>query len=102
MAAVPLHRQFAGQARLVRLLLWRIGDSTNIDACLTEARASNMIDEDDEAFLRKCLAVEEALRDGSANIDAECVANSFDFPITQETVARLRRCADKLNRADAA
>ena len=98
MAGVPIERQFAGQARLVRLLLWRVGDSTDIDACLAEARASNMIDEDDEAFLRKCMAVEETVRDG----DEADAAPDFDFPITQETIVRLRRCADKLNRADAA
>ena len=98
MAGVPIERQFAGQARLVRLLLWRVGDSTDIDACLAEARASNMIDEDDEAFLRKCMAIEEAVRDDG---EADAAPDS-DFPITQETVARLRRCADKLNRADAA
>lgn len=98
MAAVPIERQFAGQARLVRLLLWRVGDSTDIDACLAEARSSNMIGEDDEAFLRECMTAEEALRDADGT---EAVAPS-DLPITQETVARLRRCADKLNRADAA
>ena len=98
MAGVPIERQFAGQARLVRLLLWRVGDSTDVDACLAEACASNMIDKNDEAFLRKCMAEEEALRDGG---DVEAAPDS-DFPITQETVARLRRCADKLNRADAA
>lgn len=100
MATVPIERQFAGQARLVRLLLWRVGDSTDIDACLAEARTSNMIDEDDEAFLRKCMAAEEALRD--ADIAASAATVTLDFPITQDTVARLRRCADKLNRADAA
>lgn len=100
MAAVPVERQFAGQARLVRLLLWRIGDSTDIDACFAEARASNMIDESDEAFLRACMAYEEAVRDGGA--ETAGTAASSDFSITQETVARLRRCADKLNRADAA
>ena len=98
MAAVPIERQFAGQARLVRLLLWRVGDSTDIDACLAEARSSNMIGESDEAFLRACMAHEEAVRDDD-NAEA---AGPSDFPITQETVARLRRCADKLNRADAA
>lgn len=92
MAAVPLHRQFAGQAQLVRLLLWRVGDSTDVDACLRTARSKNMIAEDDEAFLRSCLEAEEQQREGAAS----------DLAVDTDTIARLRRCADKLNRADSA
>lgn len=97
MAEVPIERRFAGQARLVRLLLWRVGDTTELDACFAEARAAGMIGEDDEAFLRACLATEEAQRasDGSG-----APARSMD--ISEETVARLQRCADRLNRADSA
>ena len=62
MAEVPLQRQFIGQARLVRLLLWRVGDSTDIDECLRVALSSGMIAPDDEAFLRECLAYEERQR----------------------------------------
>lgn len=92
MPEVPLHRRFAGQARLVRLLLWRIGDSTDIDACLRVAREASMIDGDDEAFLRECLAQEERHRDD----DAAAAETTLDV------VMRLQRCADKLNRADSA
>lgn len=87
-----LARQFIGQARLVRLLLWRVGDATDIDACMAAARSAGMLDADDEAFLRACMQAEERLRqDGSAG-----------FETSEETVRRLRRCADKLNRADSA
>ena len=92
MAAAPLHRQFAGQARLVRLLLWRVGDSTDVDACLRTARSKNMIAQDDEVFLRECLEAEELQREGE----------TVDFAVDADTIARLRRCADKLNRADSA
>ncbi len=96
MAEVPLHRQFAGQARLVRLLLWRIGDSTDIDECLAAARSAGMIGADDEAFLRKALSMEEGQREGSS------VGQVAELPVGKDTIVRLRRCVDKLNQADSA
>ena len=98
MPDVPLHRQFVGQARLVRLLLWRIGDSTDIETCLLAAKDARMITDKDEAFLRACLASEEAQReaDGAANVDG------ISIDIDKETILRLRRCVDKLNQADSA
>lgn len=108
MAEVSLQRQFVGQARLVRLLLWRVGDSTDIDECLRVALESNMLAPDDEVFLRECLAVEESQRgEGSEAAQSATVADDLTntlatFPIDTQTIARLRRCVDKLNRADAA
>lgn len=93
MASVALHRRFAGQARLIRLLLWRIGDSTELDACFAVAREQGMLDADDEAFLREQLALEEENRDC-----LEELASTVD----EATVKRMFRCADKLNRADSA
>lgn len=93
MAEVSLHRQFAGQARLIRLLLWRIGDSTDLDACFAQASGQGMLDADDESFLREQLALEEAHRG-----QLEELAASID----EDVVRRLFRCADKLNRADSA
>lgn len=87
-----LARQFIGQARLVRLLLWRVGDSTDVDACLAVARDAGMLAAEDETFLRACMRAEERQR----TEDAEGVEPD------EETVRRLRRCADKLNRADSA
>lgn len=87
-----LQKRFAGQARLVRLLLWRVGDSTDMDACLREALAAGMISEDDEPFLRQCMDAEEAQRQtGALPLDPD-----------PQMIARLQRCADKLNRADSA
>ena len=92
MEGTSLNKRFAGQARLVRLLLWRVGDTTDIDACMAEARRAGMLTEDDEAFLRGCLDAEERQRErGERAIEP-----------TEETLRRLARCADKLNRADAA
>ncbi|MCI9129291.1 MAG: hypothetical protein HFJ65_03080 [Eggerthellaceae bacterium] len=92
MAEASLQRQFAGQARLVRLLLWRIGETTDVEQCLSAAMEAGMISADDEPFLRTCLQAEEAMRE-SGHAPQEVDAGM---------VARLRRCADKLNRADSA
>lgn len=88
-----INRRFAGQARLIRLLLWRIGDSTDLSACFVAARASGMLTEDDEDFLRYALDLEETCRDNPADLGDR---------VDSETVKRLFRCADKLNRADSA
>ena len=104
MVDIPIEKQFAGQARLVRLLLWKIGDSTDVDACLGAAFEQGMISEDDRAFLDTCMLMEESMRQ-SATSDMKDASNASDattFVIDAETVARLRRCADKLNRADSA
>lgn len=93
MVEVALHRRFAGQARLVRLLLWRIGDSTDLDACFSTAREMGMLADGDEEFLRLCMRLEEDARDDVAALEPQ---------IDQEMVERLFRCADKLNRADSA
>lgn len=93
MSATPLHRRFAGQARLVRLLLWRIGDSTDLDACFAQVRAMGMLAGGDEEFLRACMRLEEEARDDVAALESQ---------VDQEMVTRLFRCADKLNRADSA
>lgn len=93
MGEVTIERQFTGQARLVRLLLWKVGDSTDVGHCLAVAMDQGMIDADDESFLRTCLEAEEAQREGGRE--------TFVVP-DEETVKRLRRCADKLNRADSA
>ncbi len=90
---MPL-KQFIGQARLVRLLLWRVGDSTDMDACLRAALDAAMITAEDEAFLRMCMDAEERARIEDAPIPAEMA--------TDASIAQLRRCADKLNRADSA
>lgn len=98
MADVSLHRQFAGQARLVRLLLWRIGNTTDIDSCLEAARTASMVDAEDEAFLRICLAQEEEHR-------AETQAGGPDgegYDVDEKTIRRLRHCVNKLNQADSA
>ena len=87
-----LERQFVGQARLARLLLWKVGDSTDIDVCIRAASDQGMLTDDDIAFLLESLDAEEHARDGAP----------VDMDVDQQTILRLRRCVDKLNRADCA
>lgn len=92
MATGEVEKRFLGQARLVRLLLWKVGETTEVDACLAQALAQKMITADDAAFLQRCMQAEERAREGEAVGDRA----------TPEAVTRLQRCADKLNRADSA
>ncbi len=96
MIDIPLHRQFAGQARLVRLLLWRIGDTTDIEMCLETAKGVHMVTDDDVSFIRECLAREEEQRVHAGMND------TADISVNEETIIRLRRCVNKLNQADSA
>ena len=93
MAEVALHKQFSGQARLTRLLLWRVGNSTDLDECLAAARDQGMLDADDEAFVRACLDLEERNRED---------IGALEPLVDKDMVRRLFRCADILNRADSA
>lgn len=87
-----MDRQFIGQARLARLLLWKVGDSTDVDACLEAALDGKMISPDDALFLKECMDAEESSRN-SGNVPLD---------VTPDLVTKLRRCVDKLNRADCA
>lgn len=87
-----LERRFRGQARLVRLLLWKIGESTDIEAALDEAVRQSMIDTDDALFLKDCLNAEERDRD----------SDHLEIIVSEDMVSHLQRCADRLNRADSA
>lgn len=92
MEGTPLQRRFIGQSQLVRMLLWKIGESTDIEIGLTVAHAGRMLSDDDVIFASRCLAVEELHR----------VTGQFNIEITEDAVTHLQRLADKLNRADAA
>ena len=92
-----LARQFAGQARLVRLLLWKVGETTDIDICLDTGLEQGLLGKDDVDFLRPCLEAEEEVRPESAGASV-----ALPFDIDQGAILRLRRCVDKLNRADCA
>ena len=94
MADSSLERRFIGQARLSRLLLWKVGDTTDIDACLNVAKDDGMLSEDDASFLLECMSAEETARDSESS--------DLGIEVDGEMINRLQRCVDKLNRADCA
>lgn len=92
MAEVPVERKFIGSVRLATLHLWRVAKSTDLEQCFKEARDLRMIDEDNEAFVRRCFALSEQLEAGEEP----------DEPITEELVHELQVCVLRLNSADPA
>lgn len=92
MAEVPVERRFRGSVRLVVLHLWRVAKSTDVERGLAQARELGMIGQDHEAFIRRCLALNEQLEAGEVP----------SAPITSDMVDELQRCAIRLNSADPA
>lgn len=92
MAEVPVDKRFRGSVRLVTLLLWRVGESTDIEKGFAEAHDKLMIGADHEAFIRECFAIDERLERGE----------DPGREITIELVNELQACALRLNSADPA
>lgn len=92
MNSANLEKRFRGQARLVRLLLWKVGETTDIDTALESALNQGMITSEDASFLSECMAAEESGRD----------SETLSIDVTADVIKRLQSCADKLNRADSA
>ena len=89
---VPVERRFHGSVVLVILHLRRVAQSNDIDAGLAAARRPCMFDADNEAFVRRMLALDEALQAGKP----------LDEPITAALADELQACALRLNAADPA
>lgn len=64
---VPIERRFHGSVNLVILHLRRVAQSNDIDAGLAAARRLRMFDADNEAFVRRMLALDEALQSGGSS-----------------------------------
>lgn len=92
MAEVPVERRFRGSVRLATLHLWRVAKSTDLEKCFAAARDLRMINADNEAFMRRCLALDAQLEAGEEP----------DEPITDEMVHELQMCVLRLNSADPA
>ena len=80
---VPIERRFHGSVNLVILHLRRVAQSNDIDAGLAA---------DNEAFVRRMLALDEALQAG----------DELSEPITPALADELQACALRLNAADPA
>ncbi|MBR5260476.1 MAG: hypothetical protein IKV48_08450 [Eggerthellaceae bacterium] len=92
MAEVPIDKRFRGSVRLVTLLLWRIGESTDVEKGFADARAMRMIDENHERFIRDCLEVDARMGRGE----------DPGIKLTIDVVNELQACALRLNSADPA
>ncbi len=92
MGEVPIERRFRGSVRLVTLHLWRVGASTDLDACFRAARKYGMIDHAQEEFIRACLMANACLEAGEEP----------GMLITPDIVAELQADAIRLNSADPA
>ncbi len=92
MAEVSAEKRFRGSVRLVTLLLWRIGESTDVEKGFAQARDMRMINDEHEAFIRECFALDLQLEKGEEP----------EKPISIELVNELQACALRLNSADPA
>ena len=88
----PVERRFRGSVRLVTLHLWRVAKSTDVDAGFAAARERGMISEENEAFMRACMALDTQLEAGEELAE----------PVTMDVVHELQMCAIRLNTADPA
>lgn len=93
MAEISLERRFHGQVNLATLHLWRVAKSTSIDEGFAAAYEMRMIHEDDERFIRECIALDARLQAGEASEADHAL-------VTEELVKRLQLCAHHLNSAD--
>lgn len=92
MAEVPVERRFIGSVRLVTLHLWRIAKSTDLELGFKAAHDLRMFNDENEAFVRRCLALDQQLESGE----------ELSEPITDELVHELQMCVLRLNSADPA
>lgn len=77
---------------LTVLHLRRLVKSNDIDAGFEAGKAMHMIGPEQEAFMRECLALDEALQAGEP----------LSQPITIELINELQACVLRINSADPA
>lgn len=92
MIKISVERRFRGSVRLVTLHLWRVAKSTDVEDGFKVARNLGMINPENEAFMRTCLALDANLEKGI----------ELSEPVTEDMVDELQMCAIRLNAADPA
>ena len=92
MAEVSIEQRFHGTVALAILHLRRLAKSNDVEAGFAAARGLLMIDGEQERFIRDCLELDRALRDGVEAAE----------PIDMELVKRLQACVLSINSADPA
>ena len=92
MAEVTYEQQFRGTVALTILHLRRLAKSNDTDKGFAAARDLRMIDDEQEAFMRECIALDEQMKTGSAE----------PVPVDAELIKRLQACILSINSADPA
>ena len=92
MAEVSVEQRFHGTVILTILHLRRLVQSNDIEAGFEAGRTMHMIGPEHEAFMRKCLALDEQLQAGEEPSE----------PITMQLVNELQACVLRINSADPA
>lgn len=89
MSEPTVERRFHGSVVLVILQLRRAARSTT-EAGFVAAKEMLMLTEEQEAFIRRCMALDEQLQNGQKP----------DEPITIDLVNELQKCARRLSSSD--
>lgn len=92
MAEVSIEKRFHGTVVLTILHLRRLAKSNDVDAGFAAARELLMIGPEHEAFMRKCLALDEQLQAGEVGGEA----------VTMQLIDELQACVLRINSADPA
>ena len=92
MGAVTAEQQFHGTVVLTILHLRRLAQSNDIEKGFAAARELHMIAPEHEAFMRRCLALDEQVQAGETP----------DEPIGPELSRELQACVLRMNSADPA
>ena len=94
MAEVPVDKRFRGSIRLVTLLLWRIAKSTNVEDGFRAARELKMFDAENEAFTRRCFALDAQLEAGEELAEPLTMAvYFFSMPVSITKSSKPCACA---------
>lgn len=92
MGDVSIERQFHGTVALMLLHLRRLAQSNDVDAGFAAGRELRMIDAGHEAFMRRCLALDDQLQAGQSPSES----------VTPELLEALRAHILRINSADPA
>lgn len=92
MKAVTEEQRFHGTVVLAILHLRRLAKSNDIDKGFAAARELHMIESEHEAFMRRCLALDERIQTGNPS-------DEIDYP---ELSRELQACVLRINSADPA
>ena len=94
MAVVSIEQRFQGTVALAILHLRRLAKANDVEKGFAAARELLMIDDEQERFMRECMALDQVLRDGSSPANA--------VQVDDELIKRLQACVLSINSADPA